>query len=597
MSAITQKSSLNRSILACAFVCALFASNAIFAQNVGIGTNNPLDKLHVAGNVRVNPLAGVGNRVAGADANGTLIIFAAGTTGQVLTQTGGGPAWTTSSNDWTVLGNAGTAPATNFLGTTDAQAMVFRTTNVERARISAAGYVVVNNPAPFAGDMFSSYASGGNYAVNGYSTGSGAAGYFSSSATGAAVIGFQSGTLGAAGQFTISGAGANTSPAVDIYNQTGSSPAVIVRTDLANAGADAIELDVNGASAKRGIDMYMDVVTTGIGMTVFHDGTGRCINVQQQNTTNTNPVIFASAASSARVLNATNALTTNTQMIGFFNQGSTGLATATYGNAASVWGQSAGIRSGVFLAAGGSANTTCLMGSYSGAAGNFDGIGVLGVFAPAALYGYGVVGQGNWYGVFANGDVGASGVKPFQIDHPQDPENKYLKHFSLESNEVLNMYRGTVTLDNAGQGTVQLPSYFHAININFSYNLTPIGAAANVYVAQEIDANGTFRIAGGQPGQKICWNVYADRNDPYVQANPLKVQDVVQKRPHEVGYYLDPALYGQPQEKSLFDRYREEPGSVKQVNGELPSKNPATHSAKAKDLTKVEETPVKGSGN
>jgi hypothetical protein len=64
-----------------------------FSQNVGIGTAIPLEKLHVAGNVRVNTLAGVGTRVVGADANGTLIIVAPGTTGQVLTQTAGGPAW------------------------------------------------------------------------------------------------------------------------------------------------------------------------------------------------------------------------------------------------------------------------------------------------------------------------------------------------------------------------------------------------------------------------------------------------------------------------------------------------------------------------
>jgi hypothetical protein len=37
-------------------------------------------------------------------------------------------------------------------------------------------------------------------------------------------------------------------------------------------------------------------------------------------------------------------------------------------------------------------------------------------------------------GVFAFGDVGATGGKPFIIDHPLDPENKMLRHFALESN-------------------------------------------------------------------------------------------------------------------------------------------------------------------
>ncbi len=562
---------LQRFSILLALVGCMFPSLMV-AQNVGIGTPNPLDKLHVAGNVRVNPLAGVGNRLVGADANGTLIIFAAGTTGQVLTQTGAGPAWG-ATNDWALLGNTGTNPATNYVGTTDAQALVFRTTALERARITAAGYMVVNNAAPFAGDMFSAYASGANYAVNGYSTGSGSAGYFSNSATGAALTSFQSGTTGSAGQFTTSGAAANNSSTVNIYNVTGTVPALIVRTDLGNAGADAIELDVNGAGAKRGIDMYVDALTNGIGMTVFHDGDGRCLNIQSQNTTTVQPAIFASAASAARVINAQSTLATNTNMTGFFAQGSNGLVTATFGNAAAVWGQSAGIRGGVFLAAGGSANNTVLQGSYSGAAGNFDGIGVLGIFAPAVNYGYGVVGQGNWYGVFANGNMGASGVKPFMIDHPLDPTNKFLRHFAIESPEVLNLYRGTATVDANGSATVQLPNYFHAINVDFSYNLTPIGASADLFISQEIDANGTFSIAGGQPGQKVCWNVYADRNDRFVQQNPGSVSVEVAKRPSDVGMYMQPELYGQPVEKGVLYRHQANPEKVQTLPGVQPTKH------------------------
>src|SRR6186997_2969105 len=36
--------------------------------------------------------------------------------------------------DWLLAGNAGTSPATNFIGTTDAQPLVFRTNNVEAMR-------------------------------------------------------------------------------------------------------------------------------------------------------------------------------------------------------------------------------------------------------------------------------------------------------------------------------------------------------------------------------------------------------------------------------------------------------------------------------
>lgn len=68
-------------------------SMQMHAQNVGIGTATPLDKLHIAGNVRVNGLAGVGTRVVSADLNGTLVVVPAGINGQVLTQTVGGPVF------------------------------------------------------------------------------------------------------------------------------------------------------------------------------------------------------------------------------------------------------------------------------------------------------------------------------------------------------------------------------------------------------------------------------------------------------------------------------------------------------------------------
>jgi hypothetical protein len=54
----------------------------------------------------VSNLAGAGTRMVGSDANGTLVNIAAGTNGQVLTQTAGGPAWQPISA-WQVTGNAG----------------------------------------------------------------------------------------------------------------------------------------------------------------------------------------------------------------------------------------------------------------------------------------------------------------------------------------------------------------------------------------------------------------------------------------------------------------------------------------------------------
>jgi hypothetical protein len=46
-----------------------------------------------------------------------------------------------ANNDWSLTGNAGTLPATNFLGTTDAQALVIRTNNTEKVRVLSNGTV------------------------------------------------------------------------------------------------------------------------------------------------------------------------------------------------------------------------------------------------------------------------------------------------------------------------------------------------------------------------------------------------------------------------------------------------------------------------
>ncbi len=208
-------------------------------------------------------------------------------------------------------------------------------------------------------------------------------------------------------------------------------------------------------------------------------------------------------------------------------------------------------------------DAVAVYGSYQGTTNN-DATGVFGYSDPNDNWGYGVKGYGGYIGVygedingsaavFANGDLVATGTKTFKIDHPLDPANKFLKHFSIESNEVLNVYRGTVTLDRRGKAIVKLPSYFKSVNKNYSYALTPIGQPApGLYVAKEINSRGKFVIAGGQPGQKVSWYVYAERNDPYLQQHPEKRQVEVLKKGKEKGKYLMPELYNQPASKALI---------------------------------------------
>lgn len=154
--------------------------------------------------------------------------------------------------------------------------------------------------------------------------------------------------------------------------------------------------------------------------------------------------------------------------------------------------------------------------------------------------------------VFGNLDVGGqitAGTKDFRIDHPLDPANKYLYHASVESSEMMNIYTGNVILDGSGAASVQLPEWFEALNSNFRYQLTAIGAAApNLHIAQEV-TNRQFRIAGGVPGMKVSWQVTGVRHDAFAQANPLVPE--VEKPANERGFYIHPALYGQPNDKQI----------------------------------------------
>ena len=191
---------------------------------------------------------------------------------------------------------------------------------------------------------------------------------------------------------------------------------------------------------------------------------------------------------------------------------------------------------------------------------NYDNLGSTANLAigTAGTGYYGVVGEDLYlgtvlgaYGVFANGDLGTSGFKLFQIDHPDDPENYYLRHFCLESNEVLNIYRGNVVLGENGEATVVLPEYFDDININFSYQLTPIGAPAQLYVKEKIVGN-EFVIAGGEPGMEISWTVQAERNDPYAQAFPEKKTDILKKSERDRNRYLIPSLFGAENDQKII---------------------------------------------
>lgn len=150
-----------------------------------------------------------------------------------------------------------------------------------------------------------------------------------------------------------------------------------------------------------------------------------------------------------------------------------------------------------------------------------------------------------------NGNL-SKGSGSFKIDHPLDPENKYLYHSFVESPEMMNIYRGNVLLDSEGKAVVELPEYFETLNIEYSYQLTPVGKpASRLYISQEVKDN-MFAIAGGNPGQKISWQVTGVRNDPFARENPIITE--VEKEDNNKGKYIHPKAYGKSKDSKVISK-------------------------------------------
>ncbi len=119
------------------------------AQNVGIGTLTPTEKLHVEGTMRVTSLGGVGNALVLTDNNGVVTPTAlSGNATDVFTGAGTWAPISTLTDGWKLLGNSGTNPATNFVGTLDAQDLAFRTSNAERMRLTVGGNLGIGTTLP-----------------------------------------------------------------------------------------------------------------------------------------------------------------------------------------------------------------------------------------------------------------------------------------------------------------------------------------------------------------------------------------------------------------------------------------------------------------
>lgn len=72
-----------------------------------------------------------------------------------------------SAQSWNLAGNAGTNPATNFLGTTDNQSLVFKTNNTEWMKLTTTGRIIFQNIDSASGWDNNLFLGGGNETATG----------------------------------------------------------------------------------------------------------------------------------------------------------------------------------------------------------------------------------------------------------------------------------------------------------------------------------------------------------------------------------------------------------------------------------------------
>jgi hypothetical protein len=176
-----------------------------------------------------------------------------------------------------------------------------------------------------------------------------------------------------------------------------------------------------------------------------------------------------------------------------------------------------------------------------------SGVGILAIGDTAAIFN-GLVQANKDVHVFGTLTKGGGG---FKIDHPLDPDGKYLSHSFVESPEMLNIYTGTAVTDADGQAVVALPTYFEALNRDHRFQLTPVGQLAVAAVDGEISGN-SFTIRTDKPGVTVSWQVTGVRQDPWAQAHRISAEE--DKAEGARGLFLHPEAHGQPETKNLLAR-------------------------------------------
>jgi hypothetical protein len=196
---------------------------------------------------------------------------------------------------------------------------------------------------------------------------------------------------------------------------------------------------------------------------------------------------------------------------------------------------------------------------------NSSGYGVSG-YSVSAYGGYFETGNSSSYALVARSNGGSSGANAllatgyaridgnlsvggtiskgggsFKIDHPLDPQHKYLSHSFVESPDMKNIYDGISVTNSDGEAVVELPDWFEALNRDFRYQLTVLGVFSQAIIKEEI-TNSHFSIKTDKPNVKVSWQVTGIRKDPFANAHRIPIEEL--KGKEEQGKYLYPKEYG-----------------------------------------------------
>jgi hypothetical protein len=379
----------------------------------------------------------------------------------------------------------------------------------------------------------------------------------SDSSSGAGVVGYSSGTVGGHGVWGIANSPAGRGVYGSNNGTTGNATGVYGESSSTNGGTGVI-----------GVSTAATGFTTGV-LGQVQSSSGRGVYGQSTSTVGGTGVRGTTAA------------------VGLSSSGVLGTASATTGQTYGVWGEnysSQGI--GVYGAAFSSTGSTY---GVFGWATSPTGSGLYGVGAATTGVNYGVQGttssSAGYGGRFYNPKAGGVGLMAdsgnfdsiplvvrgtylqlanlqewrddngvvvasmdptgflakagggFKIDHPLEPENKYLYHSFVESPDMKNFYDGVVTTDQNGYATITLPAWFDALNRDFRYQLTVVDdgdstAFVQAKVARKI-ANNRFTIRTSMPGAEVSWLVTGIRKDAWAVKNPMAVEQDKKSAQHQ----------------------------------------------------------------